>query len=75
MLVTALMIIATGIYWYFSNKEQTMLYTKEVMRIEEETGKSIEDFCDEDYFINKYGQDYVDRHFESSDDEEDDEED
>jgi len=46
-----------------------MLYTKDVIRIEEETEKDIEDFCDEDYFINKYGQDYVDKHFESSDDE------
>lgn len=35
-----------------------MLRTKDVIRIEEETDKNIEDFCDEDYFLEKYGEDY-----------------
>lgn len=36
-----------------------MLRTKDVIIIEEETDKNIEDFCDEDYFVAKYGEDYV----------------
>lgn len=32
-----------------------MLRTRAVIDIEEETGKNIEDFCDEEYFIKTYG--------------------
>lgn len=35
-----------------------ILRTKDVIAIEEETDKNIEDFCDEEYFIKTYGYDY-----------------
>ena len=35
-----------------------ILRTKDVIAIEEETDKNIEDFCDEEYFIKTYGYGY-----------------
>ena len=35
-----------------------ILRTKDVIALEEETDKNIEDFCDEEYFIKTYGYDY-----------------
>lgn len=39
-----------------------MLRTEEVLSLEEEYDKDIEDFCDEDYFRRTYGDDWVEEH-------------
>ena len=39
-----------------------LLRTQAVLDIEEQTGKDIEDFCDDDYFRETYGDDWCDEH-------------
>ena len=39
-----------------------MLRTEAVLRLEEEYDKDIEDFCDESYFRETYGDDWVEEH-------------
>ena len=39
-----------------------LLRTQAVLDIEEQTGKDIEDFCDDDYFRETYGDDWVEEH-------------
>lgn len=41
-----------------------MKRTKEVIELEEQTEKNIEDFCDESYFREEYGDEWVDEHNE-----------
>lgn len=50
----------------------SLLRTQAVIDIEEQTGKDIEDFCDESYFRETYGDDWVEEHkreLEEDDDE------
>ena len=39
-----------------------MLRREAVLRLEEEYDKDIEDFCDESYFRETYGDDWVEEH-------------
>lgn len=39
-----------------------LLRTQAVIELEEQTGKDIEDFCDESYFRETYGDDWVEEH-------------
>lgn len=39
-----------------------ILRTQAVLDIEEQTGKDIEDFCDDDYFRETYGEEWCEEH-------------